>query len=355
MTTELERIKTQISIADLIAKSGLTVIGKGHTLTTAEHDSLKIFTNNNSWTWYSQSGQRGKALGGSVIDWYMHTNKCSQRDAIQSLRAMLDGGIIAPAQLSVLNVKKKTEAWRSPAWQEDARKKLERAQEILWLAQTPTGRVGRAYLDERGISLDTAIGWGLGCDFAWNLKAGKLMPALWIPYTNRQITAIQYRFIGVDKDDPSADRFSALKGSERFLCGLHLCVSDAEPGRLHTLILAEAELNAISVSQVTHGMYGCDVLSFGAQSNIKDPKVAQIVSNVAKRYKYVIIWADEPEIALHGKRNAVGTVRTIPVRTVVENGEKYDANRLLQLGRLDSLVFELLKEVTHYDISKNAA
>lgn len=87
MTTELERIKTQISIADLIAKSGLTVIGKGHTLTTAEHDSLKIFTNNNSWTWYSQSGQRGKALGGSVIDWYMHTNKCSQRDAIQSLRA----------------------------------------------------------------------------------------------------------------------------------------------------------------------------------------------------------------------------------------------------------------------------
>lgn len=346
MTTELERIKTQISIADLIAKSGLTVIGKGHTLTTAEHDSLKIFTNNNSWTWYSQSGQRGKALGGSVIDWYMHTNKCSQREAIQSLQAMLDGGAIAPPKLPVLKVEKQTEMWRAPAWQADAHSKLERAQETLWLAQTPTGEAGRAYLAERGISLDAAIGWGLGFDLAWNPKAGKMMPALWIPYMNRQITAIQYRFVGVGKDDPTAVRFSSLKGSERYLCGLHLCVGDADPGQLHTLFLVEGELNAVSLSQVTYGMYGCDVLSFGPQSNIEKAAVAQVVSNVAKRYKYVIVWADEPEIALQGKRNAVGTVRTMPVRTVVENDEKYDANRLLQLGQLDDLVFELLKEVS---------
>ena len=346
MTTDLERIKTQISISDLVAKSGLTVIGKGHTLTTAEHDSLKIFTNNNSWTWYSQSGQRGKALGGSVIDWYMHTNKCSQREAIQSLQTMLDGGVIAPANLPTLKVEKQTEAWRSPDWQKDARSKLERAQEMLWSAQTSTGEAGRAFLSERGISLDAAIGWGLGFAPAWNPKAEKMMPALWLPYMNRQITAIQYRFVGIGKDDATAVRFSSLKGSERYLCGLHLCVNDANPGQLHTLFLVEGELNAISISQATRGVYPCDVLSFGSQSNIEKVDVARVVSSVAKRYKYVIVWADEPEITLHGKRNAVGTVRTMPVRTVVENGEKYDANRLLQLGRLDDLVFELLKEVS---------
>lgn len=346
MTTDLERIKTQISIAALVAKSGLTVIGKGHTLTTAEHDSLKIFTNNNSWTWYSQSGQRGKALGGSVIDWYMHTNKCNQGEAIRALQSMLDGGVIALSKLPTPQVEKQIEVWRSPTWQEDAKSKLERAQETLWLAQTPTGEAGRAFLVDRGISLDAAIAWGLGFAMAWNPKAEKMMPALWLPYMNRQITAIQYRFVGVGKDDATAVRFSSLKGSERYLCGLHLCVNDADPGQLHTLFLVEGELNAISISQVTRGVYPCDVLSFGSQSNIEKADVARVVSSVSKRYKYVIVWADEPEIALHGKRNAVGTVRTMPVRTVVEDGEKYDANRLLQLKRLDDLVFELLKEVS---------
>jgi hypothetical protein len=51
---DVDRIKREIPIESLIAQSGLTVAGKGHTLTTVEHDSLKIFIRNNSWTWYSQ-------------------------------------------------------------------------------------------------------------------------------------------------------------------------------------------------------------------------------------------------------------------------------------------------------------
>ena len=129
---DIERIKRDIPIEELIARS-FTVTGRGHTLTTEEHDSLKIFTNNNTFTWYSQEGKNGKALGGSVIDWYMHIHGVSTAEAINALWAMLDGGSIPiqPRPKVQDKPKHKEEEWRSPQWQRTAGKALGVAQVAL--------------------------------------------------------------------------------------------------------------------------------------------------------------------------------------------------------------------------------
>lgn len=355
MNTDLERLKSDISIVDLITRSGLTVIGKGPTLTTAEHDSLKIFTNNNSWTWYSQSGRQGKALGGSVIDWYMHHYQCNVEQAIQALSEGLTGSTFAraaqpPPQPAKV---KQPDIWQSPAWQTEARAALELAQDVLW--NLDDGAPGRAELDRRGIREDMRIAWGLGFGQAWNAKAGRKMPAIWIPYMNRQITAIVLRFIGVSKDDKSADRFGMWscridrqsESGKRFLCGLHLNMQEAEPGQLGTLFVVEAELNAVSIFQVLYGKHAADVISFGSQSNLTNPEVTGYLATIVKRYKRVIVWTDEAEIALKGLGNMPNTLRCLAIRSTTDNtGVKLDANELLQRGELSALVFEMIKKVS---------
>ena len=139
---DIERIKTEIPIESLIAQS-FTVTGTGHTLTTEEHDSLKIFTRNNSWAWYSQAGRNGKALGGSVIDWYVHMHQCSAKEAIRALGAMLEGGAmpIMPRPEPATTARPTAEAWRAADWQSRARQRLEAGQDMLW--NQPAGQLAR--------------------------------------------------------------------------------------------------------------------------------------------------------------------------------------------------------------------
>lgn len=339
MTIDLERIKREIPIETLIAQS-FTVVGKGHILTTEEHDSLKIFTRNNSWTWYSQAGRDGRNLGGSVIDWYKHINRCSDGEAIRALQALLEGGALPPApKREVFPGKQKVDAWKSDRWQADARRRLEAAQVALWDDDNAAAAAGRAYLTERGIRPDMWIAFGLGYGNAWNNKAGRAMPAIWIPWQNRQITAIQYRFLGVGKDDETAQRFGQLKGGDRYLFGLQHCVA-AEPRQLGMLFVVEGELNAISIFQTVYGHYSVDVVSFGPRANLRNAGVAPLAAAVATRYKRVIVWADESQDAL----DALGTIpNALPVRSPKIDGNKQDANDLLRAGLLDDVIFDLIR------------
>ncbi len=341
---DIERIKRDIPIESLIAQS-FNVIGRGHTLTTEEHDSLKIFTDNNTFTWYSQAGRDGKNLGGSVIDWYMHMNRCGTKEAIESLSAMLDGGIVpCMPKPSITQKPKQPDRWKSAQWQADARRKLEAAQDTLWNPDNPTGQPGRDYLIERGIRPDMWIAFDLGYGEAWNIRAGKMLPALWIPWQNRQLTAIQYRFLGVAKDDKTASRYEQLGGGTRYLFGLQHCM-DAEPNQLYTLFLVEGELNAASIFQCIYGQYPCDVVSYGSQSNIANKSVAEMATKVAKRYRRVVIWADEPASAQSAMGVMPDGVKVMPVRSPIRDGNKHDANYLLQQGQLDDVVYKLVRKV----------
>jgi len=74
----IEQIKANLKIADLIAED-FTVTGRGRVRTTTEHDSLKIYTDTNTWYWYSQ----GK--GSDLLDWWQHIHRCDFDTALHAL------------------------------------------------------------------------------------------------------------------------------------------------------------------------------------------------------------------------------------------------------------------------------
>ncbi|MEZ4865327.1 MAG: hypothetical protein R3C14_28720 [Caldilineaceae bacterium] len=336
-TIDLDRIKAEIPVESLIAQS-LTVVGKGHILTTEEHDSLKIFTTNNSWAWYSRSGRDGKALGGSPIDWYAYVNRCSTGEAIRALAAMLDGGAIPPMPKPREVAPKATAAaWKGERWQGDARRLIEQGIATLWNDGDPVGQVARDELARRSIREDVAVAFDLGAALVWNSKAKRKLPAILIPWQNRQVTAVKYRFVGVGKED-GANRYEQLKGGQTLMFGLQHCV-EAEPGQLQNLFLVEGELNGVALFQASYGLYPCDVLSFGPQDNLRNAGVAPLAAKVAERYRRVILWADEPEAALRALK---AIPNAVPVRSPEIDSKAFDANDLLMAGLLDEVVFDLL-------------
>ena len=69
-------------IADLVGRCGLEVTGRGRVLSTKEHDSLKLFTDTNTWYWFSQG------RGGDVFDWWMLEHRCDFRQALEALASL---------------------------------------------------------------------------------------------------------------------------------------------------------------------------------------------------------------------------------------------------------------------------
>lgn len=334
---DIERIKSEIPIESLVARSGLTVISDGsHRLTTEEHDSLKLFTNNNSWTWYSQAGRNGKAQGGSVIDWYMLSHQCSQRDAIKALTAMLEGGVVEelPAPRTVGSQKPEAE-WRNPEWQKRAWSLLRNAQDTLW--NKDAGAAGRAYLEGRGLRLDTAVQYGLGVATVFNPRAKERMPAIIVPWLNRQICAIQYRFLDIAKDETRAARFGQMKGGERILFGLPTCFS--LPGyKPHTLFAVEGEMNAMAIAQAVRDMgLPVDAVSFGTEANIANDATLDVLRKMMPGYRHVIVWADKATKAQTALKSLPG------ITMAVKSPGGQDANDLLRDGNLHEWIWELMQ------------
>lgn len=80
MLSPVEQIKASLKIADLVGEF-FSVSGRGRVLTTTEHDSLKIFTDTNSWYWYSLG------VGGDLLDWWQHMKRCDFGTALEDLAA----------------------------------------------------------------------------------------------------------------------------------------------------------------------------------------------------------------------------------------------------------------------------
>lgn len=84
----IEAIKERVKIEELVGQS-LTVTGRGRVRETKEHDSLKLFTDTNTWYWFS----RGQ--GGDVFDWWQTWQRCDFRQALEEL-ARLAGVTLEP-------------------------------------------------------------------------------------------------------------------------------------------------------------------------------------------------------------------------------------------------------------------
>lgn len=149
--TVIEQIKERLKIEDVIGET-LTVVGRGKTLTTKEHDSLKIFTDTQTWHRFKTGA------GGDVLDWWQVTHKCDLRTALAELAAKAGVELRAVSE----EERRQVERERSDRWQRD---------EILQMAATyyhdilrlhADALVAREYCRGRGWTDETMLREGIG-------------------------------------------------------------------------------------------------------------------------------------------------------------------------------------------------
>ena len=321
----IEQIKSQIPIESLIA-TRFTIIGSGQTLTTEEHDSLQIFTDTNSYYWYS------KARGGSVIDWMINEEGKTSKAAIDALTEMLGAPLIskpAPKE-KVVKVSPNRNEWESRAT-----KKLKDAQSCLW---DQRGESARAYLEGRGLTPETCKLFGLGyapevsLPGTWNKKTRAFshsqQPAIVIPWlsgSNKKLVAIRYRFfekhVYADvKGNQRKAKQTALYDSDfsKRLYGGH-CLRNLNGGEI--LIICEGEINAMSLWQTCKH---ADVLSMGSEGQ----RFADRFNEFAQQWPKIITWLDNPELAKQVALSISGA------HAISSPGGK-DANDLMMDGILE--------------------
>ena len=146
MDSIIEEIKAQVKLVDLVGHS-FQVTGKGRTLTTVEHDSLKLWPATGRWWWFSQG------LGGDVIDWHRHIHRCDLATAIDDLAALAGIARRTPtaAELEERNARRRQAMVLVTA--------AEWFQRQLWSA---AGEQARLYCASRGWSPETMKREGIG-------------------------------------------------------------------------------------------------------------------------------------------------------------------------------------------------
>lgn len=214
-------------------------------------------------------------------------------------------------------------------WQAKALKKMDRASDRL--LELDENHIGCIYLKQRCLSRSVWEAWHLGFSIVWDLKAKRNRPAIVIPWLDMDaqtevITAIKYRFID---NDPNGLRYVSLAGSVPLLFGLW-DVIDSDT----ILLLIEGEINALSIWQCR--LHGVSVVSFGSESGSR----VDILRALALRYRKVFVWADDPKKA--GELRTVLGPAVTALQSPVQDGVKWDANRILQEGFLPAFISKIL-------------
>lgn len=322
---EIETVKANVKIEDLVTASGLTVVQRAGKFTTQEHDSLILYPQTNSFAWYSQSGKGGKNLGGGVYEWYMHQENCSFAEAHEALAAKI-GTLPAATPKPAATAGHRQPKVTTTNYRQQAVAAMRRL-------DVPEGDAVLEYLDKRSIDYVTAHAWGLGA-YKWYDQWTVSMPHS----RDGQIT-IKLRLISpVDPGDKCRWLGNAVS-----LFGEHMLPGVAQDRR--TLFAVEGELNAVSIwvaaSRYIAGKKGkganfylpVDVLSFGNKAVPHHLKERLI--EVAAPYRQVFVWADESEdtqAIVKALPNAIG------IKTAYKDGAKMDANELLQRGLLAGFI-----------------
>lgn len=196
------------------------------------------------------------------------------------------------------------------------------------------GRAARAYLGKRGITLATADRFFVGAHDAWDRQLKHARPALALPWAVADVVeAVKYRFVEVPDNGM---RFTARAGST--FTGVF--GRNAYGGRYDVLVVAEGELNAMSVAQAARaaGWPWVDAVSIGGEGGALSATTVAVVAGMAADFRRVLMWLDEPKHAA-ALRDAVPGARAI--RSHVD-GVKWDANELLQRGMLAAFLNQIM-------------
>jgi len=148
----IDEIKQRLAIIDVVSRCGLTVTGQGRIRTTQEHDSLKLWTETNTWYWFS------RGVAGDVFDWWMQHHGCDFRQALEDLAGL------AGVELRPLSPERQVEVDAARA----GRRILDLAARYYHavLLGHPGAQAARAYCASRGWNEATMrrerIGYALG-------------------------------------------------------------------------------------------------------------------------------------------------------------------------------------------------
>lgn len=286
-----------------------------------------------------------------TADWFMcrqcHVKRGDAIEAVQWLGLAhdfrgaceyLSGGALTttagPVARRAPERKPTAPGWQAEPWQAAARAELHAAQTTL---ASPAGELGREYLVSRGLRRETWEAWGLGYKAeAWDSKLHAKRPAIVIPWQRERITALKYRFLTVPD---GGLRYTSKAGGECLAFGLGLAGQ-----HYGTLWLLEGELNALAAWQSLRFDGGrvrvnWDVLSFGSEGKA----VSKLITDLARQYRQVIVWADKPEVAAA----AMGAIPgAFGLRSPEPGGRKLDA---AELGRLGILADFMTAAAAHFD------
>lgn len=202
------------------------------------------------------------------------------------------------------------------------------------VADGELGRVARAYLVRRGITLATAERFFVGAYDAWDRQLRRARPALALPWAVADVVeAVKYRFVEVPD---SGMRFTARAGST--FTGVF--GRNAYGSRYDVLVVAEGELNAMSVAQAARaaGWPWVDAVSIGGEGGALSATTVALVREIATDFRRVLMWLDDPKHAA-ALRDAVPGARAL--RSHVD-GVKWDANELLQRGMLAAFLNQIM-------------
>ncbi len=189
---------------------------------------------------------------------------------------------------------------------------------------------GASYLSGRGLNPETWKRFNLGyrADTPIPGTEGKMRaPAIVMPWYGRTgVVGIRYRFLqshsGIKQTAMYDSVFKGMFGKQAI---------DKYPSSINTLVICEGEINAMSIWQVTQG-WGWSVLSLGSQ----DTHMPAAAVEYAKQFGRVLVWMDMREKLARIMHEFDGLAYGFASPLV--GGEKADANKLLQMGRLQALL-----------------
>lgn len=259
----------------------------------------------------------------TAIDYIMRRDDCDFKTAYQTLT----GKSPQPTR-AAMRPRPKPITLPSHDWQAQALQLIDKASDSLL---SDEGQAGQEYLSRRGLLRGTWYAWLLGFAFAYDPKVKRNRPAIVLPWLDMDagdevITAVKYRFID---NDSEGLRYTSRTGSMPLLFGLWDAIeSDA------TLLLVEGELNALSLWQCRPR--GVTVLSFGSEGGGRK----DVLQTVAKKYRRVLVWCDD---AARTKQYQAMLARPCEkIQSLKVDGEKLDANSLLQKGELQNFIAHIL-------------
>ena len=243
----------------------------------------------------------------------------------------------------------------SADWRKKAALSVLRAQERLY-SETDGARAAQAYLLSRGLQPDTWRAFGLGYDRARVPGTKDYAPAVAWPIVHEsdgQTYGVRYRFLETQAGANGKQyRYTSLTGTRNTgrLFGVPALPAGVleewdSADRLHAesvscLCVCEGEFNAMSVWQACAAT-GVDVLSFGSEAQRSLPAWAIAI---ASHYGAVIVWVDDTEKAQEVGRQLP---QAVALRSLTQDGHKWDSNALLVAGKLGGLVQAARLSVMH--------